>query len=58
MAFIFDANIENSEKSDTEITHNLIDNTSKHPSLPYAKILGSGFSDIRRKKQVIDHQML
>ena len=46
MAFIFDANIENSEKSDTEISHNLKDNASKHPSLYNAKILRSGFSDI------------
>ena len=45
MVFILCANIENSEKNDTEISHNLKDNASKHPSLDYAKSKNAGFSD-------------
>ena len=45
MVSIFRANIEHSEKNDTEISHNLKDNASKHPSLYYAKSLNAGFSD-------------
>ena len=45
MSFMVEANMENSEKNDIEISHNLKDNVSKHPSLHYAKTFSVGFSD-------------